>query len=169
MASGTTLHADETSARNKKSLSRYLSTAARILMGLLFFVTGLNGFLNFLPQPKSPMPDAAVAFAGALMKTGYLFPLIHRDAVACGSAALIEPLRAACSCTDRADHHQHPRVPRLPGTIGASSRHHRSGPRALPHLGVPEGISSHAGDAGHAGQAMNWQVGGLFSVAQANA
>jgi hypothetical protein len=76
MTTDTTLHADETSARNKKSLSRHLPTAARILMGLLFFVTRLNGFLNFLPQPKSPMPDAAVAFAGALMKTGYLFPLI---------------------------------------------------------------------------------------------
>lgn len=58
------------------SLARYLPTAARILMGLIFFVFGLNGFLHFIPQPKTPMPEGAVAFAGALMKTGYMFPLI---------------------------------------------------------------------------------------------
>src|SRR6266496_1116067 len=33
------------------SLARHLPTVARILMGLPFFVSGLNGFLNFLPQP----------------------------------------------------------------------------------------------------------------------
>ena len=54
---------------------RHLPTAARILMGIIFFVTGLNGFLNFLPQP-STMPEGAIAFAGALVKTGYLFQLL---------------------------------------------------------------------------------------------
>ena len=44
-------------------------------MGLLFTVTGLNGFLRFLPEPAS-MPEGAAAFAGALVKTGYMFPLI---------------------------------------------------------------------------------------------
>lgn len=47
---------------------------ARILLGLIFTVFGLNGFLNFLPMP--PMPEAAGAFAGALAATGYMFPLI---------------------------------------------------------------------------------------------
>jgi putative oxidoreductase len=31
---------------------------ARLLMGLTFLVFGLNGFLNFIPQP--PMPDGLV-------------------------------------------------------------------------------------------------------------
>jgi uncharacterized membrane protein YphA (DoxX/SURF4 family) len=53
-----------------------LPATARILMGLLFLVTGLNGFLNFLPQPTTPMPEKAMAFAGAMMKTGYFFPLV---------------------------------------------------------------------------------------------
>src|SRR5882757_5020015 len=53
-----------------------LTTGVRILMGLMFFVFGLNGFLNFIPQPKTPMPEGAVAFAGALMKTGYMMPLV---------------------------------------------------------------------------------------------
>ena len=57
-----------TSLRNK------LPTAARLLLGLSFFVFGLNGFLNFIPQP--PPPPAAGAFAGALFATGYMFPLI---------------------------------------------------------------------------------------------
>lgn len=51
-----------------------LPMIARILLGLIFFVFGLNGFLNFLPAP--PMPEAAGAFAGALAATGYMFPLI---------------------------------------------------------------------------------------------
>jgi uncharacterized membrane protein YphA (DoxX/SURF4 family) len=55
---------------------RHLPTAARLLMGLAFFVTGLNGFLNFLPPPSTPMPEGAVAFAGALMKTGYMLKLV---------------------------------------------------------------------------------------------
>ncbi len=44
-------------------------------MGLIFLVFGLNGFLHFLPQPKT-MPEGAAAFAGALAKTGYMFQLI---------------------------------------------------------------------------------------------
>lgn len=51
-----------------------LPMIARILLGLIFLVFGLNGFLNFLPAP--PMPEAAGAFAGALAATGYMFPLI---------------------------------------------------------------------------------------------
>ena len=45
-------------------------------MGLLFLVFGLNGFFNFIPQPKTPMPEGAVAFVGALMKTSYMMPLV---------------------------------------------------------------------------------------------
>ncbi|MGI8508840.1 MAG: DoxX family protein [Gemmatimonadaceae bacterium] len=59
-----------------RSISRFLPTVARILMGLLFLVVGLNGFLNFIPQPSTPMPDVALAFMGVLMKTRYMLPLI---------------------------------------------------------------------------------------------
>jgi uncharacterized membrane protein YphA (DoxX/SURF4 family) len=47
---------------------------ARILLGAVFVVFGLNGFLHFLPQP--PMPEAAGAFFGALAATGYMLPLV---------------------------------------------------------------------------------------------
>ena len=42
-----------------------LPTVARLLLGLMFFVFGLNGFLHFLPAPP-PGNDAAVTFIGAL-------------------------------------------------------------------------------------------------------
>jgi uncharacterized membrane protein YphA (DoxX/SURF4 family) len=48
--------------------------AARILLGLIFFVFGLNGFFHFLPQP--PMSGPPADFAGALVASGYMFPLL---------------------------------------------------------------------------------------------
>jgi len=54
--------------------------AARLALGLMFAVFGLNGFLHFLP---APVPEgAAGAFAGALAATGYMFPLIKGTEVA---------------------------------------------------------------------------------------
>ena len=50
------------------TITRYLPTAARILLGLTFFVFGLNGFLHFLPQP--PLPTAAGALMGGLAGAG---------------------------------------------------------------------------------------------------
>lgn len=70
------LSGDTGAGPRNRSFTRHLATVARILMGLLFLVFGLNGFLHFIPQAKTPMPEAAAAFAGALMKTGYMMPLI---------------------------------------------------------------------------------------------
>ncbi|KAB8033660.1 DoxX family protein [Fluviispira multicolorata] len=47
----------------------------QILLGLIFFVFGLNGFFHFLPMSNS-MPIAASGFMGALISTGYMFSLI---------------------------------------------------------------------------------------------
>ena len=60
--------------RTSWSVSRHIPTAARVLLGLVFFVFGLNGFLHFIPQPPPPAP--AVAFFGALFATGYMLPLV---------------------------------------------------------------------------------------------
>ncbi len=43
----------------------------RILLGLMFLVFGLNGFLNFMPAPKD-MPADQMAILGSLMKAGYM-------------------------------------------------------------------------------------------------
>lgn len=47
---------------------------ARVVLGLIFTVMGINGFLQFIPMP--PMPEEAGAFMGALAATGYMMPLI---------------------------------------------------------------------------------------------
>jgi len=76
MATDITSNAIPFEGHKRKSFARYLPTIARILMGLMFFVFGLNGFLHFIPEPKKPMPEGALAFAGALMQTGYMFPMV---------------------------------------------------------------------------------------------
>ncbi len=55
---------------------RKLPAIARFVLGLPLLVFGLNAFLNFIPQPKTPMAPGAVAFATALFGTGYMMPLI---------------------------------------------------------------------------------------------
>jgi uncharacterized membrane protein YphA (DoxX/SURF4 family) len=64
------------------SIRNKLPTIARYLLGLTFFVFGLNGFLHFLPQP--PMSGPPANFAGAMLATGYLFPLLKGTEVIAG-------------------------------------------------------------------------------------
>ena len=59
---------------------------ARILLGSIVVVFGLNGFLHFLPQP--PVPEAAGAFFGALAATGYMLPLVFGWQVVGGGLVL---------------------------------------------------------------------------------
>lgn len=67
---------------------RYLPAMVRVVMGLMFFVFGLNGFLNFIPRPKDPMPEAAVTLFQGLMKSGYMMPLIFGTQVLVGALLL---------------------------------------------------------------------------------
>ncbi len=60
--------------------------AARILLGLVFFVFGLNGFFHFLPQP--PMSGPPADFVGALVASGYMFPLLKGTEVIAGALLL---------------------------------------------------------------------------------
>jgi hypothetical protein len=62
---------------------RHLPTAARYLLGLIFFVFGLNFFLHFIPMPTNT-PAPAAAFGGAMMATGYLFYLLKVTEVTSG-------------------------------------------------------------------------------------
>jgi len=59
-----------------------IALVARLILGLGFFVFGLNGFLHFLPNPAEP--EAAGKFLGALAETGYMFPLIKGTEVLAG-------------------------------------------------------------------------------------
>src|SRR5690349_4324691 len=60
----------ENQTRGSKA-GRYGTAIVRILLGLLFLVFGLNGFLNFIPQPKD-IPQDIMTVTGALMKAGYM-------------------------------------------------------------------------------------------------
>ena len=72
-----------------KTIARHAATVARVLLGLCFFIFGLDGFLNFIPKPDpSTMPAGSVAFAGALMATGYMFQLIKGTEVFVGALLL---------------------------------------------------------------------------------
>jgi uncharacterized membrane protein YphA (DoxX/SURF4 family) len=65
-----TLQSPTTRAETKPK-RRIGPAIVRILLGLLFLLFGLNGFLNFIPQPKDLPPDI-VNVSGALMKAGYM-------------------------------------------------------------------------------------------------
>ena len=67
-------------------IKRHAPTAARILLGLVFFVFGLNGFLHLGPQP--PPPPAGAAFLGGLTAAGYMLPLIKGTEVVAGALLL---------------------------------------------------------------------------------
>jgi hypothetical protein len=72
----------------RQFFSRHLPTLARILMGLPLVVFGLNGFLNFIPPPPTPLPEGAAAFADALVKTGYMMQLIGATQLIVGGLLL---------------------------------------------------------------------------------
>lgn len=63
---------------------KHLPAIARVLLGLMFFVFGLNGFLNFIPPPKDGIPEGAMALSVAMMKSGYLMQLIKGTEVVVG-------------------------------------------------------------------------------------
>ena len=55
---------------------RVAVTVARLLLGILFFVVGINGFLMFLPPPPpGTLPSGAVALSTAFAQSGYLMQL----------------------------------------------------------------------------------------------
>src|ERR1700712_1089806 len=65
-----------------------IATIARIVLGLIFLVFGLNFFLHFIPA-GSPPEGRAAAFAGGLFQSGYLFQLIKVIEVTLGILLLL--------------------------------------------------------------------------------
>ena len=51
---------------------KIVALIARILLGLIFFVFGLNGFLQFIPVPPG-LPPNIVTFTTLLMSTHYIY------------------------------------------------------------------------------------------------
>lgn len=61
---------------------------ARILLGLIFVVFGLNFFFNFIPMTPPPMSAKAQAFSGGLYGSGYFFQYMKVIEIASGLAIL---------------------------------------------------------------------------------
>ena len=55
----------------KPSAGHIVTAIVRVLLGVMFLVFGLNGFLNFMPAPKDLPPDVITVSTG-LMKGGYM-------------------------------------------------------------------------------------------------
>jgi hypothetical protein len=72
----------------RASITRYITPCARVVLGLVFFVFGLDGFLHFVPQPTEPPSEPAMSFAVGLLKSGYMFPLIKGTEVTVGALLL---------------------------------------------------------------------------------
>lgn len=55
----------------------------RYILGLIFFIFGLAGLLNLLPQPTD-LPEKMITFMNGMMAAGYFFPLLKGTEAVCG-------------------------------------------------------------------------------------
>jgi uncharacterized membrane protein YphA (DoxX/SURF4 family) len=53
---------------------KFAIVGARVVLGLIFVVFGLNGFFHFIPTPE--MSESAGSLMGALVATGYFMMLV---------------------------------------------------------------------------------------------
>jgi uncharacterized membrane protein YphA (DoxX/SURF4 family) len=89
MSTDRTLQDTQPESRTPRSFSRFLPAIARVLLGAPLFAFGLNGFLELIPPPTTPMPEGATAFLGALVQTGYMMQLIAVTHLTVGVLLLI--------------------------------------------------------------------------------
>jgi len=61
---------------------KFVVIGARVLLGLVFVVFGLNGFLHFIEPPE--MNEAAGALMGVLVGTGYFMAVVKLVEVVSG-------------------------------------------------------------------------------------
>ncbi len=67
---------------------KYAIIIVRVLLGLVFAVFGSNAFLHFMPMP--PLAGNAGAFMGALINSGYIYPIAMLQVLG-GLCLLIHP------------------------------------------------------------------------------
>ncbi|WP_415061343.1 DoxX family membrane protein [Bdellovibrio sp.] len=60
-----------------------LPLIARLLLGLVFFASGLMGLLNLVPPPPD-LPERLVTFNTGLAASGYFFTLLKGTETVCG-------------------------------------------------------------------------------------
>ncbi len=75
---------------------KYVIIICRILLGLLFAVFGSNAFFHFAPMPQ--LQGDAGAFMGALIHSGYIYPIAALQVLG-GLCLLIHPRFVALGLT----------------------------------------------------------------------
>ena len=73
-------------------MKKWIDIGVQALLGLIFFVFGLNGFLHFLAEPE--VSGDAATYMGGLAATGYFFPVLKVVEVVAGFLLLIRKLPA---------------------------------------------------------------------------
>jgi putative oxidoreductase len=64
-------------------------TIARILLGLIYLVFGLNFFFQFLHMPQPTLSKEAVGFETGLFGAGYFFPFMKVVEILSGIALIV--------------------------------------------------------------------------------
>jgi putative oxidoreductase len=67
---------------------------ARILLGLIYLLFGINFFFPFIPADQPKMTEAATAFSGGLYGSGYFFQYMKVLEILGGIALLINRFTA---------------------------------------------------------------------------
>ena len=63
-------------------MKKLIKSGSRFILGFGFLIFGLNGFFSFMETP--PLAPEALAFVIALVKTGYMMPLVKAIEVVSG-------------------------------------------------------------------------------------
>ena len=71
----------------RASISRFFVIGSRLLLGLIFFVFGLNGFFLFMPPPPN-LPPGVVSFMTGMAATRYFFSLLAGTQTLAGALLL---------------------------------------------------------------------------------
>jgi len=67
---------------------------ARVLLGLIYLLFGINFFFPFIPMTQPKMSEAATAFSGGLYGSGYFFQYMKVLEILGGIALLINRFTA---------------------------------------------------------------------------
>ena len=67
---------------------------ARVLLGLIYLLFGINFFFPFMPMNQPKMSEAATAFSGGLFGSGYFFQYMKVLEILSAIALLINRLTA---------------------------------------------------------------------------
>ncbi|MGZ5441168.1 MAG: DoxX family protein [Thermoanaerobaculia bacterium] len=80
------LPATGTRSLHRETAARVITVGARILLGFIFFASGVNGFLQLVAPPA--MQGKAATFMEGLVASGYVFPVLFATYIIAGGALL---------------------------------------------------------------------------------